>query len=98
LPYVPGAFERLVDSGSSDCFMDPDFVTKNRLSYQEIAPFPVTLIDGTISTYVTSAILLPIELTCSYTCILECFIMKLEDPYSIALGHNWLIQYNPIID
>ena len=64
LPYVPGAFERLVDSGSSDCFMEPDFATKNRLSYQEIASFPVALMDGTISTYVTSAILLPIELTC----------------------------------
>jgi len=63
-PLVQSLFEGLVDSGSSDCFLDSDFVAKNKLLTQEIVLLPITLIDGTVNTYVTHVISLSINLTC----------------------------------
>jgi len=37
--YIPRTFSGLVDSGSSDCFIDPVFVWKNKLTTQNIESY-----------------------------------------------------------
>jgi len=97
-PLVQSLFEGLVDSGSSDCFLDSDFVAKNKLLTREIAPLPIALIDGTVNIYVTRVISLPINLTCGYGCTPEFYVTKLEDTYLAVLGYSWLVGCNPNID
>ena len=95
---IPSAFEGLVDSGSSDCFLDSDFVTTNKLPFQKIALLPIALIDGTVNAYVNSTVMLPIEFPCGYSCTPEFYVTKLERTYLAVLGYSWLSQCNPTID
>jgi len=88
----------LVDSGSSDCFVDSVFISKYCLPLQKINPHPLTLIDGTINQLVSHVVSLPINFPCLYSCRIEFFVTKLEGTYPIVLGHNWLTQHNPTID
>ena len=97
-PHISGSFKGLVDSGSSVCFVDSNFVVTNRLTCQTIAPLPVALIDGTVNAFVTQSVSLPIGLACSYTCTLELFVTELERTFPVVLGHSWLVKHNPKID
>ena len=97
-PSFPASINALVDSGSSDCFVDSIFVSKNCLPLQKIEPRPLTLIDGTINQLVSHVVSLSINFPCSYLCRIEFFVTKLEGTYPIVLGHNWLTQHNPTID
>jgi len=87
-----------VDLGSSGCFVDPNFVVLNRLTYWTIVPLSVALIDSTVIACVTYAVLFPIDFACGYLCIPEFFATKLEDIYLVVLRHNWLVKHNPNID
>jgi len=95
---IQGAFKGLVDSGSSGCFVDPNFVVSNGLTYWTIALFSMVLINGTVNAYVTHAVLFPIDFACDYLCVPEFFITKLKDIYPVVLRHNWLVKHNPNID
>jgi len=59
---------------------------------------PLTLIDGSTNHHVRFVLPLQIDLVCSYSCRIKCYVTKLEDTYPIVLGHNWLAQHNPIIN
>ena len=85
---IQGAFKGLVDSGSLDCFMDPNFVMSNELTCRTIAPLSVALIDGTINACVTHAVSFPIDFACGYLYVPEFFMTKLEGTYPVVLGHN----------
>jgi len=98
LPPVPVPINTLVDSGSSDCFMDFALISKYHLPYRKINPHPLALIDGIINHLVNHVVSLPIRLPCLYSCQIEFFVTKLKSTYSIVLGHNWLTQHNPLID
>jgi len=94
LPPIPAPVITLVDSGSSDCFVDSVLVSRYRLPCQKINPLPLTLIDGTINHLVNRVVSLSIRFPCSYSCQIEFFMTKLEGTYPIILGHNWLTQHN----
>jgi len=96
--YIQGAFKGLVDSGSSGCFMDPNFVVLNRLTCWTIAPLSMALIDGTVNACVTHVVSFPIDFACGYLYIPEFFVTKLEGTYPVVLRHNWLVKHNPNID
>jgi len=95
---IPVSVIALVDSGSSDCFVDSALVSKYHLPCQKINSLPLTLINGTINHFVNHVVSLPIRFSCSYSCQIEFFVTKLEDTYPIVLGHNWLTQHNPLVD
>jgi len=97
-PLVLLTFERLVDLGSSNCFLDSSFATKYKLLFWEIASLLIVLIDSAINAYITCVISLPIEFSCGYVCNLEFFVMKLEGTYPAVLGYNWLVHCNPTIN
>ena len=88
LPPIPAPVIALVDSGSSDCFVDSVLVSKYRLPCRKINPLPLTLIDGTINHLVNCVVSLPIRFPCLYSCQIELFVTKLEGTYPIVLGHN----------
>ena len=88
----------LVDSGSSDYFVDSVFISRYCLPIQKIDPLLLTLIDKTINHLMNHVISLPIKFLCSYSCQTEFFVTKLEGSYPIVLGHNWLTQNNPLIN
>ena len=56
------------------------------------------LINGTVNALVTCIVSLPIKFSCSYECILEFFVTKLENTYPAVLRHSWLTYCNPTID
>jgi len=97
-PSFLASVNALVDSGSSDCFVDSVFVSKYCLPLQKIDPHLLTLIDGTINQLVSHVVSLPINFPCLYSCRIEFFVTKLEGTYPIVLGLNWLTQHNPTID
>ena len=98
LPSIPAPVIALVDSGSSDCFVNSVLVSKYHLLCQKINPLLLTLIDRTINYLVNHVVSLPIRFPCSYSCQIEFFVTKLEGTYPIVLGHNWLTQHNPLVD
>ena len=53
-------FKALVDSGSTHCFDNPQFIANNKLITYAVPPIPLKLIDGTINNIITEAIELPI--------------------------------------
>jgi len=83
-------FKGLVDSGSSDCFLDSKFMISNKLRTWEIDLLPLTLIDGTMNYYVNQVVFLPIQLPCRLSCMIECYVTTLDGSYELVLGYNWL--------
>jgi len=95
---VLGVFQGLIDSGSSDCLLDSSFVAAHNLLFRTIEPRPLTLIDGTVNQNVDWIVTLPIQLTCSYSCVPEFFVMQLDGSSLLVLEYNWLQAHNPGID
>jgi len=93
---VLGSFLGLVDSSSTDCFVDSHFITTHKLSFQEVNLLPLALIDGTINQCVSSIITLYLTLGYSFMCKL--YVTRLNKLYSVVLGHNWLKDHNPKIN
>ena len=95
---VPGKFKGLVDSGSSDCFVNSEFVTRNKVRTQKINPLPLFLIDGTVNRGIDQIVSLPMQFSCGSSCVVECYVTPLDGSCEVVLGYNWLRTYNPAID
>jgi len=98
LSFIPVPVIALVDSGSSNYFVDSILVSKYHLPCQKINLLLLTLIDKTINHLVNHVVSLSIRFPCSYSCQIEFFVIKLKGTYPIVLGHNWLTQHNPLVD
>jgi len=94
---VSGKFLGLVDSDSSDLFIDSMFVSKNNLVSQSIEPCPLSLIDGTVNNLVNQIVTLPIRLPCSMSFLIKFFVISLDGFYKMVLGYNWLIVMNRLL-
>ena len=98
LSLVLGVFKGLVNSGSSDCFLDSKFVISNKLRTWKIDPLSLTLIDSTVNCYVNQVVSLPIQLSYGSSCMIECYVITLDGSYELVLSHNWLREWNSTID
>ena len=95
---VPEMLLGLVDSGSLDSFIDSEFVTNNKLAYQDIEPHPLSLIDGTVNNCVNWTVTLPMKFPCGASFQIKFFVTSLDGSCEVVLGHNWLMVSNPQID
>jgi len=95
---VSGKFLGLVNSGSSDSFIDSMFVSKNNLVSQSIEPCPLSLIDSIVNNLVNQIVTLPMRLPYDVPFLIKFFVTSLDGSCEVVLGHNWLMVSNPQID
>jgi len=95
---VLGTFLGLVDSGSSDSFIDSMFTSKNKLVHQGIEPCSLSLIDGTVNNCVNQIVTLPMTLPYGMSFLIKFFVTPLDGLCEVVLGYNWLRVSNPQID
>ena len=88
----------LVDSGSSHCFIDTDFINNNNVPTYDIPHLALRLLDGSVNTLITHAADIPIRLSTGDIITLTFFVTKLDPVCALVFGHNWLHKYNPSID
>ena len=88
----------LVDSGSSHCFVDPDFISSNSFPSYEIPPVTLRLLDGSIGAIITRATEIDIRFSTKDVLRLKFYITVLDSSSAFVFGFNWLHRYNPSID
>src|SRR4029077_11062984 len=93
-----GTYPTLVDSGSSDCFVDSSFVNRNRLETYSVDPLQLRLFDGTTNNLITQAITLASRFPCGVVILSTFYVTPLDGTCVVVLGHNWLTRNNPSID
>jgi hypothetical protein len=91
----------LLDSGASDCFVSPDFLSRNNITPSPLStPINLCLFDGTLQ---VKSITQFVELTLSSTHRVPCvsthfLVTPLDAACDAVLGLNWLTETNPKIN
>ena len=93
------SFRTLIDSGSTDSFLDTEFANslhlfKNRLKQ----PLRLTLFDGSSAGYIREFVTIPIRFPSGKRMSIDFLLTKLDPSCHAVLGHRWLARYNPSID
>ena len=88
----------LIDSGSTDCFIDQTYASVNSIPSYPIRPIPLRMLDGSVRSWLTSAADITIRLFSGEEFHIKVFLTTLDAPYPLVLGLNWLRRYNPLID
>ena len=88
----------LVDSRSSNSFIDSAFVQTHRLPTSGIPPIKLRLLDGTSNSVITQALDLQLNFPTRESQNLTFFVTPLDQGCTIVLGYRWLTHFNPMID
>ena len=91
-------FCTLIDSSSSDCFVDTLLVNNYGLQTLSVPLLQLRLFDGTTNSTVTQAIDLPVCFASGEITLTTFYITLLDGSCAIILGHSWLACHNPLID
>ena len=78
----------LVDSGSSDSFVDSGFVEKHHLAAYTIPAIRLRLIDGTCNSIITQSIKLHIQFSSSKKQTMNFYVTPLDLSFTLMLGHR----------
>jgi len=88
-------YQALVDSGSSDCFIDEKFVIKNNLSTYPVTPLSLRLFDGTTNSVITKAVDTKLCFASGKITQTTFYVTSLDGTCSMLLGQNWHTYHNP---
>src|SRR6266481_1586586 len=88
----------LMDSRSSNSFIDATFVQTQHLPTYGIPPIKLCLIDGTSNSTITQALDLQLRFPAGEIQNLTFFVTPLDHGCTIVLGYRWLTRFNPSID
>src|ERR1700742_1411259 len=92
-------FLTLLDSRSTDCFIDSRFVHSHDIPVTSIDPLNLWLFDGSLSpTPITSVASLPVSFPSRNTLRLDFYVTTLDSSCKAVLGYNFLHRYNPLVD
>src|SRR5258708_39726208 len=92
-------FQALLDSGSSHSFVNEAFALKNKLKFSYLPKvIPLRMFNGSTMSTVDRTCRIPITFSTGESHVLDLFVTKLDEEYSVVLGYNWLTQHNPSID
>ena len=81
-----------MDSGSTHCFIDASFISKQQLQTLSITPIPLRLFD-----LITLFVIQPICFTLGEIQSITFYVTLLDVSCSVVLGHSWLTHYNSLI-
>src|SRR6266478_7089859 len=72
---------------------------KNKLKFSYLLKaIPLRMFDSSTMSTVDRMCHIPIMFSTSESHVLDLFVTKLDEEYSVVLGYNWLTQHNPSID
>ena len=91
-------FWAFVNSKSTHCFIDSKFVDTYYLKISTTLLVALHLFNGSSNNTISEIANLSIIFPTSDCITLDFYITLLNSFYSLVLGYNWLIWYNPLID
>ncbi|KIK80492.1 hypothetical protein PAXRUDRAFT_158530, partial [Paxillus rubicundulus Ve08.2h10] len=93
LSYDIPNFPALLDSGSSDCFIDTNFVTKNKNKTYSILPILLFLFNGTSNSYITKAVDLSVCFPTGDITSTTFYVTPLDSTCSLLTCYNLLVDW-----
>src|SRR5258705_7431877 len=89
----------MLDSGLTHSLVNEAFVLNNRLKTSYLLrAILLRMFDGLTTSTIDRTCRLPITFSTSESHMMDLFITKLDEEYSVVLGYDWLMQHNPSID
>ena len=90
IPSFSLSLRTLLDSGSSHCFMDKQFIANHNIPTIMVPPIGLHLFDGTCNSVISQAVEIPIHFPTGIMLVIKFFVTSLDSSCSAVLGYNWL--------
>src|ERR1700728_92553 len=87
---VPRAFETLIDSGSTHCFMDAAYARNQGFTLTPVPPKQLRLFDGSFGGEIHFGVRAPVLFPSGETLSLEFLVTPLDSSCTAVLGYDWL--------
>lgn len=88
----------LIDSGSTDNFIDSSFVQLRKSPTHSIPPVTLRLLNGSTAGFILEITLIPISFPGGEILSIDHYVTNLDSSCQTVLGYSFLSRYNPLID